>query len=442
MSDADSNSVGLLRAVSRWQLVGLAINDVVGSGIYLLPAAAAALLGGASVWAIVLAGFAAALLVLCFAEASSHFDQPGGAYLYTREAFGSFIGFEVGWMTWLSRVAALASYANGLVLAMTFFWPAAAGRWGRAAVICGLIVPLAVINARAVRAGARAAVVLVIAKMLPLAFFIVVGAWFVDHAHPAIFAAPRGGGLGQAALLLLFAYAGFENTPAAAGEYRNPRRDVPFALLAMILVVTLVYGAVQVVALGTLPGLAQSASPLADAAERFAGPSGAWLLTLGAILSITGIAGNTMLTGPRYLFALASDGYGPRALARVHPRYRTPAVAVVLQAIIALALAMSGSFVQLASLSVVARVATYIGTAAAVPILRRRLHDHAAVCLPLGPAIPIAALLVATALVGSATKASLLAVAVALAAGGVIYVARRPQAPRRGSERPGAQTLR
>lgn len=442
VSDADSNSVGLLRAVSRWQLVGLAINDVVGSGIYLLPAAAAALLGAASVWAIVLAGFAAALLVLCFAEASSYFDQPGGAYLYTREAFGSFIGFEVGWMTWLSRVAALASYANGLVLAMTFFWPAAAGRWGRAAVICGLIVPLAVINARAVRAGASAAVVLVIAKMLPLAFFIVVGAWFVDHAHLAIFAAPRGGGLGQAALLLLFAYAGFENTPAAAGEYRNPRRDVPFALLAMILVVTLVYGAVQVVALGTLPGLAQSASPLADAAERFAGPSGAWLLTLGAILSITGIAGNTMLTGPRYLFAIASDGYGPRSLARVHPRYRTPAVAIVLQAVIALALAMSGSFVQLASLSVVARVATYTGTAAAVPILRRRPDARAAVRLPLGPTIPIAALLVATALLGSATRASLLAVAAALAAGGVIYVARRPRAGRPGAERSGAQTLR
>lgn len=442
MSGADGNSAGLLRAVSRWQLVGLAINDVVGSGIYLLPATAAALLGGASVWAIVLAGLAAALLVLCFAEASSYFDQPGGAYLYTREAFGSFIGFEVGWMTWLSRVAALASYANGLVLALGFFWPGAVSRWGRAAIICGLILPLAGINLRAVRAGAYTAVVLVIAKMLPLAFFILVGAWFVDHAHLASLAAPPGGALGQAALLLLFAYAGFENTPAAAGEYRNPRRDLPFALLAMILVVTLVYGGVQVVALGTLPGLAQSASPLADAAERFAGPSGAWLLTLGAVLSITGIAGNTMLTGPRYLFALALDGYGPRWLARVHPRYRTPAVAIVVQAIISIALAMSGSFVQLASLSVVARVATYIGTAAAVPILRRRLGNRAAVRLPLGPAIPIMAVLVAAGLLGGATAASLLAVAAALVVGGIIYVVRWRRVGRRGPERPGAPTLR
>ncbi|MGH8289889.1 MAG: APC family permease [Steroidobacteraceae bacterium] len=428
MQHSEVGDHGLLRAVSRWQLVGLAINDVVGSGIYLLPAAAAALLGAASVWAVVLAGLAAALLVLCFAEASSHFDQPGGAYLYTREAFGRFVGFEVGWMTWLSRVAALASFATGLVQALTLFWPRAESGWGRAAIICGLILPLAAINVRGVSAGARTAVVLVIAKMLPLLFFIAVGAWFVDGSHLAIFQAPRGGALGQAALLLLFAYGGFENTPVAAGEYHNPRRNVPFALLSMILLVTLLYGAVQWVALGTLPGLARSLSPLADAAQRFAGPAGAWLLTLGAILSIAGIASNTMLTGPRYLYALASDGYGPRWLAWVHPLYRTPAVAIVVQAVIAFALAMSGSFVELASLSVIARVATYIGTAAAVPILRRRLSDRAAMRLPLGPTIPIAALLVAMVLLGSATAASLLGVAGALLAGGIIYGFRRADA--------------
>lgn len=338
-------------------------------------------------------------------------------------------------MTWLSRVAALASFANGLVLATTYFWPAAAGRWSRVAIVCGLILPLAAINVRAVRAGARTAVALVIAKMLPLVFFIVVGAWFVDRSHLTVFEAPRSAALGQAALLLLFAYGGFENTPVAAGEYHNPRRNVPFALVSMILVVTLLYGAVQTVALGTLPGLARSSSPLADAAARFAGHSGAWLLTLGTMLSIIGIAGNTMLSGPRYLFALASDGYGPRWLARVHPEYRTPAIAIVVQAVIALALAMSGSFVQLASLSVIARVATYIGTAAAVPILRRRLAGRASVRLPLGPTIPIAALLVAAVLLGSATGANLLAVLGALAAGGVIYAARRPEAGARSRRR-------
>jgi APA family basic amino acid/polyamine antiporter len=426
LSATENNRPGLLRAVSRWQLVGLAINDVVGSGIYLLPAAAAALLGPASVWAVVLAGFAAALLVLCFAEASSYFDEPGGAYLYTREAFGRFIGFEVGWMTWLSRVAALASFANGLVLAMVYLWPAAAAPGARAAIISGLLVLMAAVNVRGVSAGARMAVVLVVAKMLPLMFFISVGVWFVDGSRLIVFAAPHRGALGQAALLLLFAYAGFENTPAAAGEYRDPRHNVPFALLSMILIVTLLYGAVQLVALGTLPELARSSSPLADAAGRFAGRSGAWLLTLGAVLSIAGIAGNTMLTGPRYLFALASDGFGPSWLARVHPDFRTPAAAIVVQAVIALPLALSGSFVQLASLSIVARLATYIGTAAAVPVLRRRRADRAVVHLAFGPSIPIAALLLSIPLMASATGPDLIISAVALAAGGVIYALRRP----------------
>src|SRR5215469_8021648 len=176
MSASDEARPRLLRAVSRWQLVGLAINDVVGSGIYLLPAAAAALLGAASVWAVALAGVAVGLLVLCFAEASSYFDEPGGAYLYTREAFGAFVGFEVGWMTWLARVASIASLANGLVQATTYFYPGAARGWPRGAIISTLVVLLAWINVRGVKAGARPAGGLVLAKVLPPFFSLGAGA--------------------------------------------------------------------------------------------------------------------------------------------------------------------------------------------------------------------------------------------------------------------------
>ena len=422
---------GLLRAVSRWQLVGLAVNDVVGSGIYLLPAAVAGLLGAASVWAFVLAGLAVSLLVLCFAEASSHFDQPGGAYLYTREAFGRLVGFEVGWMSWLSRAAALASLANGLVQASSDLWPAAASGWARAAILCTAIVLLAWINIIGIKAGARTGVALAIAKMLPLFFFIAVGAWFIDGSRLALWHMPRGPAMGRAALLLLFAYGGFENTPVAAGEYRNPRRDVPFALLLVILSVTLIYTAVQAVALGTAPNLAGSLSPLAEAAGRFGGHWGEWLLTLGATLSILGIMSNSTLGAPRYLFALSRDGYGPGWLARVHPRYHTPALAIMAQTVIVLVLALSGSFVQLATLSVIARLVAYIGTAAAVPILRRRMGTRAgAVRLPLGPLIPIAALALAVGLLVSAKVSNLLPAAGALVLGGVIYYFRRPAASR------------
>lgn len=431
--------------MSRWQIVALVLNDVIGSGVYLLPAGAAALLGGASVGAVVLAGAAVLLVVLCFAEAASHFDQPGSAYLYAREAFGELVGFEVGWMTWLARVASVASLAVAFAQALGYLWPEARAGWGRDAAIVLPVLGLTALNVVGIRSGVRTAVLLAVAKIVPLLVFVAAGTvWALRHgagglagmagaagaaggslAHGGTVAA-GGGSLGAAALLLLYAYAGFENTAAAAGEYKNPRRDVPFALLAQIGFVTLLYAWVQWVALVTLPGLAASATPLADAARRFLGAWGGWLLTLGATLSILGTNGNTVLTGPRYLFALARGGYGPRLLGAVHPRFRTPAVAVVAQTAIALPLALSGTFTGLAALSVVARLATYLGTAAAVPVLRRKLGSRpGAFRLPGGPLVPVAAALICVVFAASATRRDLIAAAVALAVGLVIWKLRR-----------------
>jgi amino acid transporter len=459
---AGAGQPGLLRAVSRWQIVGLVLNDVIGSGVYLLPAGAAALLGGASVGAVVLAGVAVLLVVLCFAEAASHFDQPGSAYLYAREAFGELAGFEVGWMTWLARVASVASLAVAFAQALGYLWPEAREGWGRATAIILPVAALTLLNVIGIRSGVRTAVLLAIAKIVPLIVFVIAGtvaalrrsaagagAGAAAGGAGAVAVAAGAGGaaggvpgaigpgavpgwheLGAAALLLLYAYAGFENTAAAAGEYKNPRRDVPFALLTQIGIVTLLYAWVQWVALATLPGLAGSATPLADAARRFLGPWGGWLLTIGATLSILGTNGNTVLTGPRYLYALARRGYGPRTLAAVHPRFRTPAVAVVAQTVIALPLALTGTFTGLAALSVVARLATYLGTAAAVPVLRRKLGSrHGAFRLPGGATIPVAASLLCVAFAASAMPRDLVAGAVALGVGLVVYRLRRPDGP-------------
>lgn len=413
----------LRRAVGRWQLYGLSINDVVGSGIYLLPAAAAALLGPASLWAVLLAGLAVSLLVLCYAQAASYFDQPGGGYLYAREAFGPLVGFEVGWMLLLTRIASAAALSNGLAEAVTHFWPGAAGGAVRIAIVVGSLAFLVGVNIIGVRAAARTGVLLAVAKLLPLLMFIGIGAMYVDLSQAAVLAADiPPADLGKAALLLLFAYAGFENLPAAAGEYRNPRRDVPFAMLAMIATVTLVYVAVQWVALGTLPGLAQSQTPLADAAARFGGGWLALLLTVGAAVSILGTNSNTIMLGPRYLHALAMDGFGPRALTAIHPRFRTPAVAILTIGTLSLLLALTGSFVQLALLSVVARLFTYIGTALAVLVLRRRHGDRpGALQLPGGALIPIAATVLSLGLLASASLQNLVAGAIALVLGAAIY---------------------
>ena len=415
------------RAVGRWQLYALSVNDVIGSGIYLLPAAAAALLGPASLWAVLLAGVAVSLLVLCYAQAASYFDQPGGGYLYAREAFGDFIGFEVGWMLLLTRIASAAALSNGLAEAVTHFWPGAASGTMRIAIIAGSLGFLVAVNVVGVRAAARTGVFLSIAKVLPLLMFIAIGAAHVDAslARPLTEPPPMHA-LGEAALLLLFAYAGFENLPAAAGEYRNPRRDVPFAMLSMIATVTAIYFAVQWVALGTLPGLAESQTPLAAASDRFAGAWLALVVTVGAAVSILGTNGNTVMLGPRYLHALAMDGYGPRVLARIHPRFRTPVPAILTVGILSLLLALSGSFVQLALLSVVARLCAYIGTALSVLVLRRR-HDsrEGVLRLPGGPLIPILAAALSIALLASARIGNLVAGGLALLVGAVIYHWRR-----------------
>jgi amino acid transporter len=423
-----SQGPSLRRAVSRWEIVGLAVNDVIGSGVYLLPAAAAALLGPASLWAVLVTGGAVGLLVLCFAEAASHFDEPGGGYVYTREAFGDFVGFEVGWMTWLARIASVASLSNGFAQALGFLWPGATIGLTRALVIALPLALLTWINVVGVKSGARTAVFLSIAKVLPLVFLIIVGLPAIDASALFPIPAPRTDVLGEAALLLLFAYAGFENTAAAAGEYKNPQRDVPFALLTMIALVTTLYFLIQLVALGTLPDLAErvEGAPLADAATLLVGAWAGVVMTVGAAISIEGNVGNTTLMGPRYLFALAEDGFGPRALASVHPKWRTPYVAIIVQSTIALVLALSGSFVQLAMLSIVARLATYIGTAAAVPVLRRKFpRTESTVRLPGGPLIPIAALALCLVFLLSATRWNLIAGAIALTVGAILFATRR-----------------
>lgn len=431
MSDSKStkSSTGLIRAVSRWQIVGLSLNDVIGSGVYLLPAAAALLLGPISIWAVLLAGCAVAILVLCFSEAASYFDEPGGAYLYTREAFGEFVGFEVGWMTWLARVTSVASLSVGFALAFGYLWPGATEGWERALVITLSLGLLTWINVIGVKEGAKMAVALTIIKSIPLVLFIGIGVFAVDKdLLAAEIPSVSFDSMSQAVLLLLFAYCGFENTPGAAGEFKNPKRDIPFALLTMVFLVTVIYTLVQLIAVGTLPNLANSDSPLAEASEVFAGPWMAAIITIGAMVSIFGNTGNSTLVGPRYLYALAKDGYGYKIFARVHPRYRTPAIAIVFQSALALVLALSGSFVGLAMLSLIARLATYIGTAAALPILRKKFgHKKDAIRLPGGNLIPILALVLCLIFLISATVANLLAGAVALAVGALIYYFRKKE---------------
>jgi len=424
--------------------VALSVNDVVGSGVYLiLPVAAAQLLGNASVWAILAAGLAVLLLVLCFAEAASYFDRAGGAIVYTRVAFGEFVGFEVGWMTWIARIASVASLSVFFSRAVGYLWEGANHGVGQAVTIFLELALLTWINVRGVKSGALTAVVLAFGKLTPLFILIAVGVFAIEPSRLFPVPAPERANFVKAALLVLYAYSGFENTAAPAGEFKNPKRDVPFALVVQIVIVTAVYTLVQLVALGTVPDLGVSKTPLADAGRILMGPIGGLLLTLGAALSVLGTNNNTILAGPRYLYALAETGRLPRALARIHPRYRTPHVAILTQSGIALGLIVVdfvlhsfnptalGVAEDLAILSTIARLATYIGTCLSVPVLRRKMPaTERTVRLPGGPVIPIAALVICLIFLSAAEKKNFIAGGIALAVGAAIYAARGKAASR------------
>ena len=237
-------------------------------------------------------------------------------------------------MKWIAGLATAASLANGFAQALGFLKPGATGGAARVLLIAGALGFFTWINVIGVRWGARTAAGLAVTKLPPLLLLVAVGIVTIDPGSVIARSAPSTQGLGQATLLILFAYAGFENCVAVAGECRNPRRDLPFALISMICGVTVLYFLIQLVALGSLPDLAARAggSPLADAAVRLMGGWAGSLLTAGAVVSILGALGGSILNVPRYLFAMAQDGFGPRLLAGVHPRWRTPHAAIATHA--------------------------------------------------------------------------------------------------------------
>ena len=420
----NDQSKQLVRTVGFWGLVAMCINAVVGSGVFLLPTESYKLLGPFSLWAPLIFAVPVFILVLCFAEASSHFTEPGGAYLYARTAFGDFVGFETGWMNWIARLTSLASLSNGFVLSLArLYAPLGSGAW-RATIILGTLLILGAIHYVGVKYGAASIYVFTFGKLIPLVGFIVVAliAWR-HNPIPASLAIPGAGThWNEAALFMLFAYAGFENMGVPAGEFKNPRRDLPRALLAGTLAIAAIYVLAQLGAMATIPDLSKSATPIADAAAALIGPMGAFLVTVGALLSMAGTNSGTVLEGSRMLFALSLDRrMGP--VSRVNPKFHTPTVAIVIHVAVAAVFSLAGSFAQLAMLSAVARLSTYLFTCAAVPWLRKLNEGFRTP----GLIIPILGTLISLTLFLTLNRFNFLAAAIAVVVGALVYLASSPR---------------
>jgi amino acid transporter len=419
----------LRRALGRWDLTALGVNQVIGAAIFVLPSQVAAQLGSWSPIGFLLVGFASLLVALCFAEVGSRFDVTGGPYLYARTAFGRFVGFEVGWMQWLTRVTGQASVVNALALVLGFYWPVLTTGSGRAALIAAVTLTIGWINVRGIRHSAVVINLFTIGKLVPLAIFVAVGLWFIEPGRLALADAPSTGQISTGALLLIFAFGGFDGIGVPAGESSDPRRHVPFALVATVVAATAIMTLAQVVATGVLPDVARATTPIADASLIYMGVAGGLLVSAGSAVSMTGSNVGHVLTGSRMLFALAEHGDLPRPLARIHPRYRTPANAVMVSTAVALLLALSGSFATLAMANAIARLLIYVTSCLATLRLRGRRFEHRvsrpAFTTPFGPVVPVLATMISLAMLVGATSTQLLGGAVAFAAGGLLFAAAR-----------------
>ena len=420
-----SADVTLRRDLGPWDLTAIGVNQVIGAAVYGLPSLIFANTGAWSPWMVGTTGIASMLIALTFAEVASRFEETGGAYLYARAAFGRFVGFEVGWMLWFTRVAAWAAVIHVLVSALGFYWPRITVGLPRTVVITSIIVILTAINIRGIRESSFVVNFLTVGKLLPLAIFITVGLWFVDWSRLRVGLFPSATNLSATGLLLIYAFGGYEIVPVPGGEARNPRRDIPFALIMTIIIVTAVMTMAQMVAVGTFLGLAASKTPLAEAAASFLGAGGAVMITIGAVISVTGTSMGGALSGSRNLFALAEQRDVPAFFARVHPRFRTPVIAILVTSGVTLALALTGTFQSMATASAISRLVVYLSACASALRLRNRRFDGVVnpprFVVPFGSAIPIAAILIAVAVLGGASSAQLRNGVLALVGGAVLY---------------------
>lgn len=425
-----TSSEGLVRAIGRWSLAALVVNCIIGSGVFGLPSVLASLLGRASVPAVALAALAMAIIIACFAEAASRFAHTGGPYLYAQEAFGRFMGIQVAWLVWFVRLASCAANANLFVIYLGEFWPDATRPAMKLGILTLLIGILAGINFRGVKAGTHVSTSFTIAKLASLVFVTLAGALYLLTKHPVsptFILTPGGTEWARAIVLLIFAYGGFEAALISAGEAKDPRRDLPFALFAALITCTLIYGVIQWVVVGALPDQSHSERPLADVARIAIGGGGAALTALGALFSIYGYLSGNVLTTPRITFALAEHGDFPSAFALVHPRFRTPYFSILVFALMVWLLAFFGTFAGNATLSAGSRLFYYGVVCAAVPALRRKKPEPPLFRLPFGTLIGIAGALLCAALLTQIeyNKSLILLVAVAVAFFNWIAVRRR-----------------
>lgn len=428
---------GLIRAVGAPGLTAGIVNYVIGAGIFVLPAVVAARVGGAAPLVYVICAVAIGTIVLCFADAGSRVSVSGGTYAYAAVAFGPFIGFVVAMSLWVSTVLASAAVATLFVDTLAQLSP----RFGQPVVRSGTLLFIyavfAAINIRGVRIGSRVVQTVTVAKLTPLLILIGVGLLAINVKNLAWPGLPPAGELARAAVILTYAFIGMESALTPSGEVSEPARTVPRALFAALIVVTVIYMGLQVVAQGVLGAelATNTAAPLAETARRVLGSGGQMLVILGTAISTLGYVAGDALAAPRGIYALGRDRLLPVVIGSVHPRYRTPYVAILIHAVLCLGFALTGTFEKLIILATLATLIVYlICCLAAIELRRRDIRDEGAVPfkLPGGPVIPIIACGVVVWLMTASTRQEVLAMGAMLVVETLLFSMMRLRQPAKG----------
>jgi amino acid transporter len=370
---------------------------MIGASIFGLPALIAARLGKLSPIGFLVAFAGIAVIAACMAEVASQFCETGGPYLYARAAFGPFIALQNGWLTWLTRIAAVSAVANLFITYLGEFIPAVGAAIPRAAVLTILIGFLAVVNYRGVTGGNQLSNFFTVTKVSLLAFFIVAGLAALA-LHPGIRVVPpavhaTSTDWFEAVLLMMYSYGGFEAALIASGETRDARKDIPFALFTAIAATTLLYIAVQYLVIHTIPNAGASSAPVVDSARRFLPHLGVQIVAAGTLVSAYGYLSANMLHTPRITFAMGERGDFPAFFGKIHPQFRTPHVSIAIFAMLLLIFSIAGDFRWNAMLSSVARLFVYGSVAAALPVLRKKNPEADGFRMPAGIVFTVLAVL-------------------------------------------------
>lgn len=407
---------GLIRGLGVRSLAANSVNLVVGSGIFVLPAAVAAILGPAAVLAYVVCAAGIGLITLCFAELGSRVTRSGGTYAYIEAAFGPFLGFLAGFLMWFGGDV-ISGAAVGVLVVDSFIALLGLDASGllRTPLLVLLFATLAFANIRGVKTGARLVEILTAAKLAPLILLILIALFRSAPQNLAWTALPSIHDLGRAALVLVFAFTGTEAALNTGGEVKTPATTIPRAIFLALFIVTSLYIGVQLAAQGILGrALAgEEQAPLAAAAGQAIGPAGSRLILTGILISTLGFLTGSILAVPRILFAFARDGAIPRVFCAVHPRFRTPHIAIVTHATLACAFALTGTFRVLAVLSVLPTLVVFLGCCFATLKLRMRdvQSERPGFRIPGGPAVPIAGVVFVLWLLSTATWMEFIVVA-------------------------------